>query len=180
MNPVRLSDGTLFRSESAAAWHFKVNVSTIGYHLDRGTLDQLVPGGRPATFSKVPCSFDGVDYASVGDAARALGISPQAVSARLKWARKRAAAARALGVALEEMSKNSRSMPQVRPCTYDGADLPSMMAAAQAAGMQPAAFRKHLLRCARLIELVKKTFGYWPTEDGGMPAGQMAERMAAE
>ena len=121
MNPVKLPDGTLFRSEAAAARHLGVNVRTVVYHLDHGTLDKLVKNGTKA--GPVACEWDGIRY-------------------------------------------------------------PSQAAAARASGMSPESFRQHLQRRARLIEIVKKTFGYWPTEDGGMPPanmdGQIAERMAAE
>lgn len=88
MNPVKLPDGTLFRSEAAAARHLRVNLSTLRYHLDRVSLDVLATVGVRS--GPVPCEFDGVKYATQAEAAKALGISPQAVSMRLKWARKRA------------------------------------------------------------------------------------------
>lgn len=86
MNPCRV-DGQVFRSEAAAAKHMGVNVTSIRYHLDRGTLDSLVKGGSAQ--KPQPCVFDGVWYPSQAAAAAAVGVSQQAISLRLNPQRRR-------------------------------------------------------------------------------------------
>lgn len=72
--------GVWFPSISEASRQIGVSRCTLIRYLDRGNVDAAgsVPY-RPAQ----PCDFDGVEYASLAAASRALGITPQGVRYRL-------------------------------------------------------------------------------------------------
>lgn len=78
MTPIKTDIGA-WPSMKAAAEAYGVSVDTIEYHLNRGTLDRIGKRSR-----RRPCNVGGVTYPTIADAARAAGISREAMRQRVE------------------------------------------------------------------------------------------------
>lgn len=83
MNPVRVGAHVVV-SQAAAARILGVSAWTVAYHLERGTIDRAGTGSRPSQ-----CEWDGITYPSIAAAARAAGISREAMRQRIERAAKK-------------------------------------------------------------------------------------------
>lgn len=84
MNPVRIGQHVL-PSQAAAARIAGVSAWTVAWHLSRGTIDRAGTGYRPRQ-----CEWDGITYPSIAAAARAAGISREAMRQRIERAERNA------------------------------------------------------------------------------------------
>ncbi len=78
MTPVRIR-GVTYRSITDAAKAQGVHERTVYFHLDAGTPDLI---GKQMQTKRRPCTIEGVDYPSLRAAARALGVSVEAIRQR--------------------------------------------------------------------------------------------------
>lgn len=84
MNPVRVGAHVVV-SQAAAARILGVSAWTVAYHLERGTIDRAGTGYRTRQ-----CDVEGITYPSIAAAARAAGISREAMRQRIARAERNA------------------------------------------------------------------------------------------
>jgi len=110
--------GKKYRSMTALAAAYHLTDACCIYRL-RHNIPLDLPVDRQMSCRK-PCTWEGVDYPSVSAAAKALGITPSAMTERLMR---------------RDRPKASRRKPRRRPCEYQGVCYDTLAEAARALGI---------------------------------------------
>jgi hypothetical protein len=83
--------------------------------------------------SKKPCKWNGIQYESISAAARAVGVTPEAMISRLER-----------GYTCDEEIESAINNDKRKPCVWNGVEYPSVSAAAEAVGISVGAMSARL------------------------------------
>ena len=133
-------NGVHYESALAAAKALGILTTTLQNRLTSPIFPEYRSKHRPKkSFGRklIPCSVDGIEYRSIGSAARELGISPHQMRSRLT-------SFDYPGYVCAEYPKRKFQSRQGKPCTVNGVHYKSEKVAAQNIGMSMSGLQRRL------------------------------------